>query len=267
MDPYIEVSHVWEDFHQNLITEIQAELAKALPPNYVARAGERGYLVIEPPVGPPEKHRFWSDVSVGTTGEGQKPAATVAPPPVASTSQTNGAPLSMQALTETEYREVFLEIRLTEPEKRLVTCIEVLSPSNKRPGTKGWKLYNRKRRAFLSGKAHFVELDLLRVGRRMPMATPWPDSPYYLLVCRDHEAPYCKVWPAHFRHPVPPIPIPLAPSDPDITLSIQPLIEKIYVRSRYERDIDYRRPLDPPLDSVDEAWLRELVESRLAGGR
>jgi hypothetical protein len=106
--------------------------------------------------------------------------------------------------------EVFLEIRLAEPEKRLVTGIEVLSPSNKRPKTKGWRLYNRKRQAFLAGKAHFVEIDLLRRGRRMPMANSCPESPYYHLVSREQDAPYCKVWPAHFMHPLPTIPIPLA---------------------------------------------------------
>ncbi len=90
----------------------------------------------------------------------------------------------MQALFQAEYAEVFLEIHQTDPERRLITGIELLSPSNKRRGTKGWRLYHRKRQVYLRGLAHFVELDLLRRGRRMPMAGRWPDSPYYLLVCR-----------------------------------------------------------------------------------
>ena len=49
--------------------------------------------------------------------------------------------------------------------------------------------HHRKRLAFLSGYANFVEIDLLRRGRRMPMVSPWPDSPYYLLVCRKKRAP------------------------------------------------------------------------------
>jgi len=76
-----------------------------------------------------------------------------------------------------EYREAFLEIRQVDPEHKLVTGIEVLSASNKRPNTKGWRLYYRKRRVFLSGHAHLVEIDLLRGGRRMPMVSAWPDSP------------------------------------------------------------------------------------------
>jgi hypothetical protein len=59
-----------------------------------------------------------------------------------------------------------------------VTGIEILSPSNKRPHTKDWRLYNRKRLAYLSGHASFVEIDPLRRGRRMPVVSAGPDCPY-----------------------------------------------------------------------------------------
>jgi hypothetical protein len=171
----------------------------------------------------------------------------------------------MRALVKAEYREPFLEIRQVDPERKLVTGIEVLSPSNKRPNTKGWRLYHRKRLAFLSGYANFVEIDLLRRGRRMPMVSAWPDSPYYLLVCRKKQAPRCSVWPASFAEPLPPIPIPLLAPDPDISLDLQPFVAAIYARSRYERDIDYRRPLQLPLGPAEQAWLDEhLRQQRVA---
>jgi hypothetical protein len=50
----------------------------------------------------------------------------------------------MQALFPAEYREVFLENYQIDPERRLVTAIEVLWASSKRRSTKGWRLYNRK---------------------------------------------------------------------------------------------------------------------------
>ena len=165
----------------------------------------------------------------------------------------------MEALFQAEYREVFLEIHETDPKRRLVTGIELLSPSNKRRGTKGWRLYHRKRQVYLRGLAHFVELDLLRRGRRMPMAGRWPDSPYYVLVCRKQEAPRCAVWPAHFLRPLPSLSIPLAAPDPDITLALQPLVDAVYTRSHYDRDIDYRRQLYPPLGPSDGAWLEERL--------
>jgi hypothetical protein len=165
----------------------------------------------------------------------------------------------MRALVKAEFREAFLEIRQVDPEQKLITGIEILSPSNKRPNTRGWRLYTRKRLAFLSGYANFVEIDLLRGGRRMPMASPWPDSPYYLLVCRKKQSHRCSVWPCYLTEPLPPIPIPLAPPDPDISLDIQPFVHAIYARSRYERDIDYRQPIHPPLSPAEAAWLEERL--------
>ena len=162
----------------------------------------------------------------------------------------------------TEYREGFLEIRELHPEHKLITCIEALSPSNKRPGTPGWLQYTRKRQAYLEGAAHFVEIDLLRGGRRMPMEDDWPDSPYYLLISRRKEAPRCTVWPAHYLRPLPPIPIPLAPPDSDITLALQPLVEAVYARSHYDRDIDYTLALKPAPDPAESAWLAERLRQR-----
>src|SRR3712207_9248145 len=83
----------------------------------------------------------------------------------------------MRAFIEEEHREAFVEIYEGTPERRLVTCIEVLSPSNKRPGTPGWDLYLRKRQSLMLGGVHLVEIDLLRGGQRLPMLDPWPDCP------------------------------------------------------------------------------------------
>jgi hypothetical protein len=165
----------------------------------------------------------------------------------------------MLAFVEEPVRESFIEILEAGTEERLVTCLEILSPSNKRPRGKGRSLYLRKRQALLLGAAHFVEIDLLRGGRRMPMLSPWPDSPYSLLVCRRTRAPYCSVWPAGLRQPLPAIPVPLDEPDADIPLNLQPMVEAVYARSRYARSIDYSRPLTPPLEGEDLAWLGERL--------
>jgi hypothetical protein len=161
-----------------------------------------------------------------------------------------------------EHREAFVGIYEATPEQRLVTCIEVLSPSNKRPNTPGWDLYQRKRQSLLLSGVHLVEIDLLRGGQRMPMLDPWPASPYTLLVARAKKFQLCKVWPVHFQRPLPPIPVPLIKSDPDIPLQLQPLIDTIYRRYRYEQSIDYTRPLDPPLGPKETAWLAGRLRAR-----
>jgi hypothetical protein len=259
MDPYIEASHLFEDFHGKLVGEIERALSGLVPDRYVVRLGERRYVALVEAAEEEEKHAFLPDVAVATRSGSarakRKPKGSAA----ASAAQSEPGAVVMRALVKAEYREPYLEIRQVDPERKLVTGIEVLSPSNKRPGTKGWRLYYRKRLAFLSGYANFVEIDLLRRGRRMPMASPWPDSPYYLLVCRKKQSSRCSVWPAFFTELLPEIPIPLAPPDADIRLNLQPFVEAIYARSRYARDIDYRRPLQPPLSPSEQAWLEERL--------
>jgi hypothetical protein len=262
MDPYIEISHLWEDFHQKLVGEIERALAPVLPDRYVVRTGERSYVALAYVDDEDERRLFLPDIAVASASRAARTPRRRKESARAAAVRTEPGPVMMQALVKAEYRETFLEIRQVEPEHKLVTGIEILSPSNKRRGTKGWRLYYRKRLAYLSGHANFVEIDLLRGGRRMPMVTPWPDDPYYLLVCRKKQAPRCRVWPASFTKPLPPIPIPLLPPDPDVSLDFQPFIQAIYARSRYERDIDYRRPLDPPLSQREQDWLDERLRKQ-----
>jgi hypothetical protein len=94
------------------------------------------------------------------------------------------------------------------------------------------------------------------------MDDEWPQSPYYFRLCRKEQAPRCAVYPASYRRPLPSLVIPLLPPDPDVAVSIQPLVATIYARSRYDADIDYHRPLRPPLSPVDQAWLDERLRQR-----
>jgi hypothetical protein len=135
-------------------------------------------------------------------------------------------------------------------ERFLVTCIEVLSPSNKRKGSEGWREYERQRQALLLGRANFIEIDLLGGGQRFPMLTPWPDSPYTLLVSRAERAPHCRVWLGHFQSRLPVLPVPLLYSEPDLSLDLQPLLGAIYALGGYDERIDYTRPLRPLLSRI-----------------
>ncbi|HEV3258390.1 MAG TPA: DUF4058 family protein [Gemmataceae bacterium] len=259
MDPYIEACGLWEDFHGNLIHRIAESLADTVPQRYLVRTGERSYIVLvesqaqaTPSVMP--------DVSVTAPHDRKKPTkksgSAVAEP------AGEMEPVEMRAFIEEEHREAFVEIFAAGPEQRLVTTLEVLSPANKRPNTPGWELYQRKRQSALLGGVNLVEIDLLRGGQRMPMLDPWPASPYTLLVARAKKAQLCKAWPAHFRRPLPVIPVPLAKPDPDVALSLQPLIEAIYQRFRYERSIDYTTPLTTPLGPEEAAWLEQQLRTR-----
>jgi hypothetical protein len=258
MDPYIEACGLWEDFDNHLVEQIAGHLADAAPERYVVRTGERSYVVVVESEGK-ARHPFLPDVSISTT----RPKKAARKGGAAVAEQTGGeAPHVLRAFIEEEHREAFVEIYETRPDRRLVTTIEVLSPSNKHPGTPGWDLYQRKRQGALLGGVNLVELDLLRAGQRMPMLDPWPASPYTLLVARAHQAQTCQVWEGHFQRPLPTIPVPLAKPDPDIPLNLQPLIATIYQRFRYGRSVDYTATLRPPLRPEEVAWCRKQLEKR-----
>ena len=98
-----------------------------------------------------------------------------------------------------------------------------------------------------------MEIDLSRGGQRHVMKTPWPDSPYYLMVMRCQHAPACRVWRAYSTRPLAPIPIPLLPCDPDLALALQPMIDDIYLQSRYEPDVRYHEPIEISLSEQERA--------------
>jgi len=257
MDPYIEACGLWEDFHSDLIAEIKRALARTVPDRYLVRTGERYYLVLAG-IDEKESHVFVPDVTLSalpTMEPGPEQGGTTTTMEVV----TETAPVTMRAFVEEDYRENFIEIYESGPEHRLVTCIEVLSPSNKRSGSTGREVYLRKRRGLLVDQVNLVEIDLLRGGQRMPMLDPWPDSPYTLLVARYKYVTRCLVWKAYFLRPLPTIKIPLESPDPDIPLDLQPMIEAIYAQSRYDHSIDYSKALTPALNPEETAWLDQQI--------
>jgi len=263
MDPFIEGhGHLWEDFHSDLIGLIKGVIAAALPPNYVVQSQPRAYLLLADSEDKTQRP-FVPDVGAFSTEPAQGHGGAQRAVAVAEATATD-EPQTLRAFVAEEYREQFLEIYEVEPEWRLVTCIEVLSPSNKRPKTTGWDQYLRKRQALLLGEANLVEIDLLRGGTRMPMLDKWPDSPYVLMMCRRERAPYCQVWRGYFDRPLPTIPVPLSAPHPDVRLDLQPLVEATYGRSRYHLRIDYAKPLTPRLSDEQSAWLARRLCERAA---
>jgi len=255
MDPYIEACGLWEGFHGHLIEAIYQAVAKVLPRGYIVDTAVRSYVVLMGSEGKDESLAK-PDVAVTQAAAGKKPRKKKGGVAVAEDAES----VPMQAFIAEKFEETFVELYAELEERILVTCIEVLSPSNKRRGTEGWLEYQRKRQAMLLGKANFLEIDLLRGGSKMPMLTAWPDSPYALLVCRAFNAPRSRAWKAHFERPLPPIPVPLLDSDPDLTLDLQPLLDSIYSLGRYDERIDYARPLTPPLSAAEAAVVRTLLK-------
>jgi hypothetical protein len=259
MDPYFEACGFWEDLHGHLIEGIYRAIARVLPRGYIANTAVRSYVVLVESEGK-DPSLAKPDVTI-TQQAGKKPRKSKGGVAVAEPAE-DAESVPMQAFIAEEFEERFIEIYAQREERVLVTCIEVLSPSNKRPDTEGWHQYARKRQAMLLGQANFIEIDLLRGGSKMPMLTPWPNCPYTLLVSRMARPTRARVWKAYFDRPLPPIPVPLLSSDPDLSLDLQPLIDDIYSLGRYDEQINYGRPLTPALSDAESAVVRTLLKGR-----
>ncbi len=257
MDPFIEGCGLWEDFHGHLIEDIGRYLTGVVPDRYLVRTGERNYVVLANDDSQ-KRHPFKPDVAI-VSGS---PESAASHHEVA-TAVAEPDELAVRAFVEEEFRETFVEIQEADSDHQLVTCIELLSPSNKKPNSPGWDMYLRKRQGILQARsANLIEIDLLRGGQRMPMQDAWPSSPYALLIARKNRMPFCQVRTAHFRTLLPAISVPLLNPDADVPLALQPMIDAIYGSFRYHRSIDYAQSISPPLSADDGIWLEQQLHSR-----
>ena len=63
------------------------------------------------------------------------------------------------------------------------------------------------------------------------------------------------------RFMLPNIRIPLRPTDADVILQLQPLLDACYRRGRYW-SIDYTQPVSPKLDDGDQLWAEQLLADK-----
>lgn len=249
MDPYIEASGLWPGFHSRLIAAIDNALADELPVGYVSEIEQRCYVVLTGESGE-SRHLIVPDLNItGPRGIGKKSSRRKG--------EDDGS-VAVMPCVEEERREGSISV-LRATDGQVVACIEVLSPSNKEKGSKGWNEYLCKRNDCLAANAHFIEIDLLLGGTRMPMAEPWPDSPYYVMLSRKPVSPPCRVWPASYREPLPPLRVPLARGEPDVVLPLQTLVDGIHEKHGYRARFDYSKPLPTALPEAEAEWVRQAV--------
>jgi len=141
----------------------------------------------------------------------------------------------------------------------VVAVVELNSPGNKAASTRGD--YLAKRNAVIKSDAQLIELDFLLGGRRLPMERPLPRGDYFALVARAERRPDCDVFAWTIRDPLPTIPIPLLPPDPDVLVDLGPLFASVYGEARYDVSIRYRAPLTLPLAPEDRAWAEDLARA------
>jgi len=232
MDPYIEAQR-WRGFHANMIVAIQEALMPQLLPKYAIDIEERVY--IEEEVNGMHHHQLlYPDVAIETV------QADAPSPAGGTTVTTKPALLTVPILAE--HRERFLQI-YTLSERQLVTVIELLSPTNKRPNSLGRAEYLDRRQQLYRAGVNLVEIDLLLQGERLPTQEPLPEGDYYVFVARSYRLPKVEVYYWKLGQPLPQIPVPLLQNDPDVWLNLQEVYEQVYARARYDVQLDFSQPL------------------------
>lgn len=250
MDPYLE-GPLWPTVHTSLVNEIAHQLAPKLRPKYLALPQQRVVVAVPDPMETRSQSRF-PDVGVYESDAlHPQPRGAVA-----------FAPLVLDALLPESIPESYLEIRDVE-QRRLVTAIEVLSPSNKRgPGVEE---YRKKRQELLASEVHYLEVDLLRAGERFPLSGTLPSVPYFVFLSRANRRPRVEIWPIPLEQPLPTVPVPLLPGDADVLLDLQQALQAIYDWYGYDRAADHSKEPPCPLASEQQAWADRRL--RAAGLR
>ena len=271
MDPYLEAPSIWPDFHEALAVNLRERLNLSLPAPYYSRVQARpetGIIVEEGTV-----RRISPD---GVVMRRPPPGAreprgdyvALAAPRIEATPG-----IDLRVPTE-EVRHPFVEIRDPTHGHKLITVIEIVSPSNKRPGPDR-RSYEVKQREILDSDANLIEIDLLRTGRRL---LPYPEleatvhelnCAYPILINRSTGRPGLwmdyMLYPIKLRDVMPVIPVPLTAERSDVPLDMQFVVGRTYQGGPYLRSVDYAAQPDPPLNDEDAAWADERL--RAAGLR
>jgi hypothetical protein len=244
MDPYLE-GDLWTSVHTDLCAEIARQLAPKVRPKYVVLSTRRVVLVPPDETEFSESHRF---PDIGVLSD-QAP------------SSSNGgtvviAPLILAVALPEPIPHISVEIR-DVAERRLVTCIEVLSPTNK--WGPGREEYAAKRFQILSSTAHLLEIDLLHRGVRFATAKPLPAVPYFVFLSQAERRREVEVWPIPLEAPLPEVAVPLLTGDPDTSLDLQRALTTIYDILGYDELIDYRQPPPGPWTTGATAWMDQQL--------
>jgi hypothetical protein len=251
MDPWLEGEGFFRDLHLSLIYLLREALNASLPRGYVAKGAELVWV--------DDEQRREPDVS--TFGPDNPPGG-------------NGGVATLPGLfaagidlTADPTEQPYLEI-LSPNGKRLVTAVEILSRSNKRPGGNGRTTYREKQDEFRLAGVNLVEIDLLRAGqhttavppdRLLRIAGPFD---YHVSVrvagspARFHAAPI------KLADRLPAIGIPLDPGVPPVTVDLQPLLDRAYDTGRCADEIKYDLPPDPPLTPEQRAWADAVLREK-----
>jgi uncharacterized protein DUF4058 len=267
MDPYLEAPDIWPDFHDRLASEASTVLNRLLPRPYYARLEMRPEVGI---VGDEQPRRVVPDVALvrpqSTTGRSSGMTTAVVDQP-----RTELSPSVRMKVPNEPLRHHFVEIRDASRGHALVTLIEIVSPTNKRPGPDR-RAYEAKQREIQNSDTSLIEVDLLRGGEPLvggpaivEMTCRLEPRPDYLIAVdrawqRGAELDY-ELFPTRLEESLPCIPVPLREGEAEVPLDMQYVFLQAYDGGPYARGaVNYDEPPDPPVPPQSADWLAECLK-------
>jgi hypothetical protein len=249
MDPYLEDPEIWPGVHASLIVYIRDQLQPKLRPRYIAAIEQRVFLE-----GPDRE--IIPDIWLKQTRAFREEA------PVA---LANGEGPVVVRVPGLEIHETYIAILDRRSGQKIVTIIEVVSPSNKYPG-EGRKSYLAKQQEVRKSDAHLVEIDLLRTGHHVLAVAEWAargQGPYDYLVCVNRAQGLREefdLYPRRLQERLPNrVRVPLAENDPDVFLDLQAVINQTYEAGSYRDQLNYDAPCRPPLSPEAQQWANQRI--------
>jgi len=266
MDPYLESPDIWPDLHDRMAEQISRDLNQTLPRPYYAR------LVMRPEIGilgGESSARIVPDVAVASSSRLEhtqdNPRLAVADRP-----RTDISPSVRMRFPNEPLRHHFVEIRDSSRRHALVTLLEIVSPSNKRPGPDR-RAYVEKQQEILQSDTSLIEVDLLRAGEPI-VGGPWViESTNRLDLGPDYLVGISRAWqravnldyelfPIRLEDPLPCIPVPLREGEAEVPLDLQYAFQQAYDGGPYARGaVDYDIAPEPPVSPERMIWLANCL--------
>ncbi len=248
VDPYLE-QH-WGDIHTSLMVYIRDQITEQLPSDLQARV-EESVSVDE------DETSRWIYPDVKVIEQPQSRSSSAVGIAEANVAEPMIIPVPSELPTQRH-----IEIVDRSSGNRVVTAIELLSPVNKEERL-GRQAYRRKQLDYIAAGVNLVEIDFIRAGTFVVAApqTGIPSTkrtPYVVCIRRVQRPDEAEIIAVAIDRPVPNFRIPLRPTDGDIVLQLQPLLDDCYRRGRYA-SIDYSRPPRPLLDEQTTTWANHLL--------
>lgn len=244
MDPYLEHPDLWPDVHHGLIEALRTTLALALRPRYRVLVEKRTYRV------EPGELVFIGRPDVAAIRKVREPAEPYAAP-------AQGQLRTVQVPVPDVVEEGYLEVR-DVASGEVVTALELLSPTNKRPG-EGRRLYETKRLTILGSLTHLVEIDLIRAYEPMLVYGNGHRSHYRIMVSRSNRRPRADLYTFSVQDQIPTFTLPLRRGDEEPVVDVGQLLHDLYDRAGYDLSVDYRVDPVPPLEAEEAEWAARLL--------